>query len=265
MQHLRHQVKRNVWVARQRPKRLPKDDIPVCSCRPPAAAAALPSAPAAAPLAQPPVSMPPTLGSSLPQQLAAPFLEAGNAALSVVAPPLLLTPQEPLPASPAVAFSRADSAPPDLAAAMQGHAALQLGPPLAPQQLQSLQHNGHANGGLANGGSASSASEGAAAAASAPLDLAHAADEGGSEGAATVPAAEGAAALSDVSREAVVGALGPRPASAMPKLQPAERLGCGENCLNRLSYIHCDPRLCPCADLCGNRCCSFLSLVLLCC
>jgi hypothetical protein len=32
------------------------------------------------------------------------------------------------------------------------------------------------------------------------------------------------------------------------------RDGCGENCLNRLSFIHCDPRLCPCGDRCGNRC-----------
>jgi hypothetical protein len=37
--------------------------------------------------------------------------------------------------------------------------------------------------------------------------------------------------------------------AAMP-----ERTGCGENCLNRLSYIHCDTKLCPCGEQCSNRC-----------
>ncbi|KAK9907625.1 hypothetical protein WJX75_007200 [Coccomyxa subellipsoidea] len=36
--------------------------------------------------------------------------------------------------------------------------------------------------------------------------------------------------------------------AAMP-----ERIGCGENCLNRLSYIHCDPKQCPCGEHCSNR------------
>jgi hypothetical protein len=29
--------------------------------------------------------------------------------------------------------------------------------------------------------------------------------------------------------------------------------GCNENCLNRLSFIHCDPRTCPCGQLCSNK------------
>lgn len=33
----------------------------------------------------------------------------------------------------------------------------------------------------------------------------------------------------------------------------AVRTGCGDNCLNRLSYIHCDPKLCPCGLQCSNR------------
>jgi len=33
----------------------------------------------------------------------------------------------------------------------------------------------------------------------------------------------------------------------------AVRTGCGDNCLNRLSYIYCDPRLCPCGLQCSNR------------
>lgn len=36
--------------------------------------------------------------------------------------------------------------------------------------------------------------------------------------------------------------------------QAVERDGCGENCLNRLSNILCDPRSCPCGDRCSNRC-----------
>lgn len=31
------------------------------------------------------------------------------------------------------------------------------------------------------------------------------------------------------------------------------RVGCHDNCLNRLSYIHCDPRTCPCAADCTNK------------
>ena len=50
----------------------------------------------------------------------------------------------------------------------------------------------------------------------------------------------------------------PAAAPAMPAA-PAQgsavqaRTGCGDNCLNRLSYIHCDPRLCPCGTQCSNR------------
>ena len=29
--------------------------------------------------------------------------------------------------------------------------------------------------------------------------------------------------------------------------------GCGEDCLNRMSYIHCDPRTCPCGQFCTNK------------
>ncbi|KAF5826675.1 hypothetical protein DUNSADRAFT_2393, partial [Dunaliella salina] len=29
--------------------------------------------------------------------------------------------------------------------------------------------------------------------------------------------------------------------------------GCAENCLNRHSYIHCDPKSCPCGEACSNR------------
>ena len=34
---------------------------------------------------------------------------------------------------------------------------------------------------------------------------------------------------------------------------PAQELGCGEDCLNRLSFIHCDAKLCPCGASCTNR------------
>lgn len=29
--------------------------------------------------------------------------------------------------------------------------------------------------------------------------------------------------------------------------------GCSDGCLNRLSYIHCDPKTCPCGPFCANR------------
>lgn len=42
-------------------------------------------------------------------------------------------------------------------------------------------------------------------------------------------------------------------ASPMGPAAVAERVGCGDECLNRLSYIHCDPKLCPCGQECSNR------------
>ena len=36
-------------------------------------------------------------------------------------------------------------------------------------------------------------------------------------------------------------------------VREAVESGCGEDCLNRLSFIHCDPKLCPCGSSCSNR------------
>jgi hypothetical protein len=33
----------------------------------------------------------------------------------------------------------------------------------------------------------------------------------------------------------------------------APAVGCGDSCLNRISFIHCDRSTCPCADRCTNR------------
>ena len=30
-------------------------------------------------------------------------------------------------------------------------------------------------------------------------------------------------------------------------------VGCTDGCLNRLSFIHCDPRTCPCGTACTNK------------
>ena len=43
-------------------------------------------------------------------------------------------------------------------------------------------------------------------------------------------------------------------ASPMGPAAATQQVGCGEECLNRLSYIHCDPKLCPCGLQCSNRC-----------
>ena len=34
---------------------------------------------------------------------------------------------------------------------------------------------------------------------------------------------------------------------------PTVRAGCTYQCLNRASYVHCDPKTCPCGDRCSNR------------
>lgn len=40
---------------------------------------------------------------------------------------------------------------------------------------------------------------------------------------------------------------------ADPSAPEAPRDGCGEGCLNRLSFIHCDTRTCPAGERCSNR------------
>ena len=41
--------------------------------------------------------------------------------------------------------------------------------------------------------------------------------------------------------------------NAMPDPPGESVQPCGEECLNRLSYIRCDSRLCPCGAACSNR------------
>ena len=78
----------------------------------------------------------------------------------------------------------------------------------------------------------------------------------------TLPALAEVPAPPAQSDEPTAAPAGSEPDSAVPVVpaQPvasqsttAVRTGCGENCLNRLSYIHCDPRLCPCGLSCSNR------------
>ena len=43
-------------------------------------------------------------------------------------------------------------------------------------------------------------------------------------------------------------------AGATPMAGAGSSSGCLEGaCLNRVSYVHCDPRSCPCGELCSNR------------
>ena len=76
--------------------------------------------------------------------------------------------------------------------------------------------------------------------------------EAGSEGKDAVILAPGAAGLS--SEPGGVAAVAPVAAAAPPPPPPPPRDRCGENCLNRLSFITCDPRLCPAGERCSNRC-----------
>lgn len=34
---------------------------------------------------------------------------------------------------------------------------------------------------------------------------------------------------------------------------PPKLIGCGHDCLNRTSFMHCSPKACPCGDLCTNK------------
>lgn len=46
-------------------------------------------------------------------------------------------------------------------------------------------------------------------------------------------------------------------------LDPAQ-LDCGDGCLNRQSFLHCDAKLCPCGTSCRNKCVYSLPLLLGC-
>jgi hypothetical protein len=74
---------------------------------------------------------------------------------------------------------------------------------------------------------------------------------------AGVAAAIAAAAAGEDGSAPQVGRGRGRPSLAISRpsaaTDPALRDGCGDNCLNRLSYFHCDPRVCPCGERCANR------------
>ncbi|CAL8463009.1 g2543 [Coccomyxa elongata] len=189
-------LQRNLWTCRQRPKRLPKDDIPVCGCTPPMPAAPVirPSTAAAPPIAPPPSEQPTMIGA--PADAAGP----SNAATL------------PAPAAP-VTPGTAEGEPP----AQEG--------PDVPMTALNAQQNG-------------AAVSAAAAQEAAPLSQVEVAAE------ALAPIAVPGPSAVSVPPAAVAHAA----KAAMP-----ERTGCGENCLNRLSYIHCDPKQCPCGEYCSNR------------
>ena len=67
---------------------------------------------------------------------------------------------------------------------------------------------------------------------------------------ATASAAVAAAAAAAPARSAS-GSL--RRAAAANHAAAAPQVGCGDSCLNRISFIHCDRATCPCGDRCTNR------------
>ena len=38
-----------------------------------------------------------------------------------------------------------------------------------------------------------------------------------------------------------------------PVVQENGNSGCGPDCMNRQSYVHCDAKTCPCGEQCTNR------------
>lgn len=78
----------------------------------------------------------------------------------------------------------------------------------------------------------------------------------------TVPQVEPLGTMPNGVTPTPVAAVSPRGAgSPMGAPMATERAGCGEECLNRLSFIHCDPKLCPCGDQCSNRCSLVVPLI----
>ena len=207
------QLRCNMWVSRSRPKRMPKDEIPVCNCRPVVQQSTLQQRP---PSATPPLS--PTKRQSvmlLAADLACNKLPRPGSASPAVSPPL--TADHSVAALPSLPLPLLSSS-----------EVLKVGPIPEPDVATDL---------------------------------------------ATAPAAQPAAALApgwqpeeaqlpmpaQLQPLPAAPASPPRSATALleapsaPAPMQSLRTGCGENCLNRLSYIHCDPRSCPCALQCSNR------------
>ncbi len=193
------QLQRNLWTCRQRPKRLPKDDIPVCGCTPPMPAAPVirPSTAAAPPIAPPPSEQPTMIGA--PADAAGPSNAAMLPAAAAPVTPGTAEGEPPAQECPDVPMTALDARPMEDGAAVSAAAAQEAGP------LPQIEVLAEAHAPIAV--------PGPSAVSVPPAAVAHAAK------------------------------------AAMP-----ERTGCGENCLNRLSYIHCDPKQCPCGEYCSNRC-----------
>lgn len=188
---------------------MPKDDIPVCNCRPVLNGAVPASAAAPAPSSRPASAANGRLDSSAVRDSS-----NGVGITSSEAPPTVTAAAESLLERPSVMSA--------LEASGEGSEVEHL-----PQKQE--QH---------------------------PEDSSHAASEEQPRANGDVSMADlGGAPIAVPAAEASVSAAATAQAAkaAMP-----DRTGCGENCLNRLSYIHCDPKLCPCGEACSNRCLSCL-------
>lgn len=244
-------IRQNVWVSRPRPKRHQRDEIPICNCRPPVITPAMLAAREAAEAAPPPTT-----------RAAAAAATKAMEAMDVDAP----TPAA-LPTPAAANDENADDPPSAVATAVanaafapfilvQGPVGLEglavrrlvarmLAAAVAADEAQAAE--------AAAGGGVSAAAQAEVTPLPHPALAAVAAQEangslerngsgtlsggstgGGGRGMRTAMAAAAFAAMGDEGETACWW-------------------GCGANCLNRLSFIHCDPRTCPCGERCSNQ------------
>ena len=237
------QLRCNTWVCKLRPKRMPKDEIPVCNCRLEVPRSPLQTRPSSA---GPPLS--PTKRQSVLALAAADL--ACNRLLRPDSAPAAVLAALPLPQIASCAASLAavaGSVPqPDVAvdlATSAPSAAPEAAPEANAAQLLTIEQL--------------------------PADEQLLPDQQLPGPAVPLSAPQAAAALLEAPPSPVpnggftAAPAAPEPQAAVPMVAAppvlpqstaaALRTGCGENCLNRLSYIHCDPKLCPCGLKCGNR------------
>lgn len=207
-------VKQNVWVSRPRPKRLKKDEISVCNCPRPAALPARPS-----PLA--------------PLEMEVDIPELGlksEPAVDVEMKDETVTEVEALDMSDEAIVKRMVTAifAPYLAA--NARAVTTAAPTAAPLVATALEIT-----------ALSSAVESVEDQQRPPSRAGRNASAGL---ASAIAAARGPVRARPPSTASV-------PADTSAPEDPRD--GCGEGCLNRLSFIHCDTRTCPAGERCSNR------------
>eukprot|EP00887_Chlorella_sp_A99_P007604 scaffold20.g7604.t1 len=267
-------IRQNVWISRPRPKRHQRDEIPVCNCRPPPLSQAMQAAMAAAAAAAAEPLPPLTTRAAAAAAAVCPAgtEEDGGEAMDVDGPLQEERADEAdwdSPAAVAAAVTAAAFAPHmavDGPVGLEGLVVRRLVASMlaraeAAASTEELQAQ---EGQEEEEATAPQAEPGPGEVTPLPhpaLAAVKAASSGGTNGGLerTGSGMSGGSAIGMRStRAAAVAAAAAAAAGSDDEAQGGQEgverwWGCSKGCLNRLSFIHCDPRTCPCGERCSNQ------------